>query len=119
LYFIFKIKLLIVDESESEDDNHGPVSQAVNHAASNGGDPGLEGNTFTFVPTTSRNPVWSGFYWSLERDKHGRRTARCKFCSGIFSGRPMRLKRHFIVPTERCKAAPDDFVENYTNLVNK
>jgi hypothetical protein len=79
-------------------------------------DPSVAANN-TFVPTTSRNPVWSGFLWSLERDKHGRRLAKCRFCESLFSGRPMRLKRHFLVATERCKLANEEFIENYTFLI--
>lgn len=71
----------------------------------------------TMIPSSSHNPVWSGFFWSVEKDKHGRRTAQCKFCNLVLGGRPMRLKRHFLVSAERCPNASDEFIEYYKNLV--
>ncbi len=74
-------------------------------------------NNLTMISANSHNPVWSGFNWSFEKDKHGRRTAQCKFCSLILGGRPMRLKRHFMVNSERCPVATIEFIEQYANAV--
>jgi hypothetical protein len=77
----------------------------------------VSGAKLTMIPSSSHNPIWSGFFWSVEKDKHGRRTAQCKFCNLVLGGRPMRLKRHFLVPAERCSQASDEFIEYYKNLV--
>jgi hypothetical protein len=76
-----------------------------------------QGTKLNMIPSTSHNPIWSGFFWSVEKDKHGRRTAQCKFCNLIMGGRPMRLKRHFLYPSERCPNASDEFIEYYKSLV--
>ena len=55
LYFL-KI-LFSVDDSVS-DDSSGPINDAVNASVGDHLDKSFDAGHLTFVPTTSRNPVW-------------------------------------------------------------